>query len=183
MKKIALCLAAVSAFALAAPASAQGCFGASGGRTNLSSDCTGTTSCDKSGTGGKVFGGYRFLPYLGAEVADLNFGKAKAVADIDGTQVNAQIKTSGFGAGVTLMGDLAPSWTATAPLGVARMTADISGTAGGSAGSDKEHSTQAYFGLGVGYAMSKDVSLDASADFSRSNYAGESASVRMIAWA
>ena len=43
----------------------------------------------------------------------------------------------------------------------------------------------AYIGeeVRLGYAMSKDVSLDASADFSRSYYAGESASVRMIAWA
>lgn len=180
MKKIALCLAAAGAFVLSAPASAQGYFGASVGRTSLSSDCTGLTSCDKTGTGGKVYGGYRFLPYLGAEVAYLNFGKAKAVADFGGTPVNAEIKTSGIGAGVAMMGDLGPSWNAFARLGVARMTADVSGSALGVPVSEKDRTTQAYFGLGVGYALNKTVSLDASADFSRSKFEGESSNVRML---
>lgn len=180
MKKIALCLAAIGAFALSAPASAQAYFGASVGRTNLSSDCTGLTSCDKSGNGGKLFGGYRFMPYLGAEVAYLNFGKAKASADFAGTLVNADIKTTGIGAGLTMMGDLGASWNAFARLGVARMTADVSGSALGVTVSEKDRTTQAYFGLGFGYAVSKEVSIDASADFSRSKFEGESSNVRML---
>lgn len=180
MKKIALCLAAAGALALSASASAQGYIGASVGRTSLSSDCTGLASCDKSGTGGKIFAGYSFLPYLGAEVAYLNFGKARAVADVAGTLVNAEIKTSGIGAGLAMRGDLAPSWNAFARLGVARMTADVSGSALGVAVSEKDRTTQAYFGLGVGYALSKVVSIDASADFSRSKFEGESSNVRML---
>ena len=101
-------------------------------------------------------------------------------AVVDGTLFNAEIKTTGFGAGLTLRGDLNPSRNAVARLGVARMTADVSGSALGVSASDTDNSKQATFGLGSGDAVRKAVSIDVSADFSRSKFAGETGTVCML---
>ncbi len=180
MKKTRMGWAAVAALSLSTAASAQGYLGASIGQTHLNADCSGTLTCDTSDTGFKAFGGYKFHPNMALELNYLNFGKAKASALVGGTTVNAEIKTTGIGAGVAFMGEFAPSWLGTARVGVARVKTEITGSMSGLFASDSESSTQAYFGLGVGYAMTKNVSLDLSADFSRSHYAGESSNVRMV---
>lgn len=180
MKRTWIGCIAMAALGLSTAAGAQAYLGAGLGATQLSADCTGTLTCDNSDTGFKFFGGYKFMPNVSGEVVYLNFGKAKATAMFGSSTVQAEIKTSGIGAGVAVMGELAPSWLGVARLGVARMKADISGTMLGASASDNESSTQAYFGLGVGYALTKSLSLDLSADFSRSHYNGESGNVRML---
>jgi len=180
MKKTFIAMAASALLAFAATAQAQGYVGAAGGPTNLDADCTGTITCDNSGTGFKVYGGYKFLPFLAGELTYMSFGKAKASVGFGGGVVNAEIKTTGFGGGVALMGDLAPNWPAAARLGVARVKADVTGSAFGVSASDSDDTTQAYFGFDVGYAFSKNAAVTLSADFSRSKYAGETADVRLL---
>lgn len=180
MKKSSAAAAAAGLLAFAGLTHAQGYVGVSGGATHLEADCTGTTSCDNNGTGFKLFGGYKFTPNLAGELVYLNFGKAKASANIGGTLISAEIKTSAVGGGVAVMGDLAPNVPASARLGVASVKADLSGRAGAVSVSDSDSSTQAYFGLDVGYAFSKALAVTLSADFSRSKSSGDTGSVRMI---
>jgi opacity protein-like surface antigen len=78
------------------------------------------------------------------------------------------------------MGVFAPSWSGVARLGAVRMKTEISGSMSGIFAADSDTATEAYFGLGVGYAVWKNLSLDLSADFSKSHYSGESNNVRMI---
>lgn len=180
MKKTFIAMAATALLAFAATAQAQGYVGAAFGPTNLDTDCTGTVTCDKSGSGFKVYGGYKFLPFLAGELTYMSFGKAKASVDFGGSLVTAEIKTSGFGGGVAFMGDLAPNWPAAARLGIARMKADVSGSAFGISASQSESTTQAYFGLDIGYAFSKNAAVTLSADFSRSEFDGAGDNVRLI---
>lgn len=81
-------LVAIALAGLYATASAQGYAGAVAGMANLDLDCKGVISCDKKGTGGKIYAGQRFdknpLVNLGRfkidtiEVGYLRFGNASA---------------------------------------------------------------------------------------------------------
>jgi OOP family OmpA-OmpF porin len=180
MKKTFIALAATTLLAFAATAQAQGYVGVAGGPSNLDTDCSGTVTCDKSGTGFKVYGGYKFMPFLAGEVTYMSFGKAKASVDFGGSLATAEIKTTGFGAGVAFTGDLAPNWPASARIGVARMKADVSGSAFGIPVSESDNTTQAYFGLDVGYAFTKNMAVTLSLDYSRSEFDGAGDPVRLI---
>jgi OmpA-OmpF porin, OOP family len=180
MKKTLLSLLTVSALALSSAASAQGYVGLGVGTTNLNADCAGTSSCDKTGTGFKLFGGYKYTPNIAAELVYFDFGKAKATIPDVGGPLNGEIKTSAIGLGAAFMGPFAPEWSGVARLGIARVKGKVSASQGSRSASDSENSTQAYFGLGVGYALSKNASVDLSADFSKSKFSGESGNVRMI---
>lgn len=73
--------------------------GASVGQSNYSIDCSGT--CDKTDIGFKLFGGYMFTPYIGAELDYGWYGKAKVNTNVVGTgggvtNVIAEAKTDGF---------------------------------------------------------------------------------------
>jgi OOP family OmpA-OmpF porin len=56
-------------------------------------DCPG--DCDKTDIGGKVFGGFMFTPYIGAELAYASYGKAKLNANVSGINVLGELKSSG----------------------------------------------------------------------------------------
>src|SRR5512145_1131960 len=56
-----------------------------------SAGCVG--ECDKTDIGFKLYGGYMFTPYIGAEVGYGAFGKAKVGVTGVG---NAELKSSGF---------------------------------------------------------------------------------------
>lgn len=180
MKKTMFSILALSALALSSAASAQGYVGLGIGATHFNADCTGTTSCDKTGTGFKLFGGYKYNPSIAGEIVYFDFGKAKAtIPDVSGP-VNGEIKTSAFGLGAAFMGPFSPEWSGVARLGIARVKTKVTASLGSLSASDSENTTQAYFGLGVGYALSKNATVDLSADFSKAKFSGESANVRMF---
>ena len=109
-------LTALAALTLSTAASAQVYGVVSAGISRLDVDCTGASSCDKSGTGIKLLGGYRFMPNLAAEIGFFDYGKAKA----SGSGVTGEIKNTAFGGGVAYHLDLAPSWNAVGRLGGGR---------------------------------------------------------------
>jgi OOP family OmpA-OmpF porin len=180
MKKTWIGLAAVAALGLSTAASAQAYLGVGIGATHLNTDCSGTTTCDTNDTGFKVLGGYKFHPNFAMELNYLNFGKAKATGASGGLTVSAEIKTVAIGGGVAMVGEIAPNWQGVARLGAASVKTDIAGSLSGFSAADNERSTQAYMGLGLGYTLTKGVSIDLSADFSRSHYGGDTANVRMV---
>lgn len=165
MKKQALF--GIAALFLSAAASAQAYVSVSAGTARLDADCGGVAVCDKSGNAFKLLGGYRFMPNLAAEFGVLSFGKAR-FADAAGSLT---ITTTAVGGGIAFRQDLSKDWNFVARLGLASVKTKLeaSSTALGSGG-DSDNNVLPYLGLGVGYKLSKDVSLDAAWDFSKSKY-------------
>lgn len=163
LKKVSIALAI---FSLSAAASAQGYGVVSVGSSKFSLDCSGATTCDKSDTAYKLLGGYKLNPNLAVEAGFFDFGKARAS---DAT-TSATIKVSAFGGGVAWHQDLAPDWNFVGRLGLAQVKTKIGGTLGSVTVSDSDNSVQPYVGLGVGYKLSKNMSLDLAWDASRGKY-------------
>ncbi len=111
--------------------------------------------------------GYKFMPNLAAEIGYFDFGKVRASAP----GINAELKNSAFGGGVAYHLELAPSWNAVGRLGLAQVKTKISGTVAGlGSASDTDNNTALYAGLGVGYKISKTLSVDGAWDLSKSKY-------------
>lgn len=162
MKKQALLLGLM--LAAAGAAHAQAYVTASVGSSRFNVDCAGTSACDKTGSFGKVIGGYKFGPVLSAEVAYLDFGKTTAT--VDGLRL--AVKASGVGAGVALRGELSGPWTYAARLGLVSMKTTIESSTTGF--SDSDSNPTLYGGLGVGYRVTPNFSIDLAMDSSDVKY-------------
>ena len=159
--------AAMAAVAFSATASAQGYGVISAGTSKLDLDCTGATTCDKSGAAFKLLGGYRFAPAMAAEAGYFSFGKAKAADATSSTEVS----NTAFGGGLAFHGDLSPTWNAVARIGLAQVKTKITASIVGlGSASDSDSNIALYGGLGVGYKLSKTMSVDGAWDFSKSKY-------------
>jgi OOP family OmpA-OmpF porin len=161
------------------------------GMGSISVDCEGLNRCDKSSTGGKFHLGHRAANQWAFELTYLDWGKVRAqsteivsppasgqaVALGAGpvtVTVDGELRASGFGVGVAYFMPLATDWNAVLRLGVMRPEGKITGT-GSAQGitlseSASKRSTQAYFGLGVGYNLTPALALTGEADFSRVKY-------------
>jgi OOP family OmpA-OmpF porin len=161
-------LIALAALAFTTAASAQNFYGAASvGWSNLSFDCAGASSCDKSDVGYKFLGGFKFAPNFAGEIVYFDFGKA-ALSD---PGVTLDIKNTAWGAGVAFHQDLSPTWNFVARIGLADVTTKLSASAAGiGSASDSDSSTQFYLGLGTGYKLSKSTSVDFVWDWSRGKY-------------
>jgi len=174
MKPTALALAAAAALTLSSGAFAQAYVGAAAGQSHYNLDCTGTITCDRTDTGFKVYGGFKFTPNWAAEVNYFDFGKAKAtMSDGQGGTASASVKATGPGLGVAFFAPMSPNWQFVGRLGAARMKTTIDISAGGGSGSDSDTHTKAYYGLGVSYLLplaSKSLSIDAAVDWTKAEY-------------
>jgi OOP family OmpA-OmpF porin len=164
---------AVSALVLSAAASAQAYVGGSIGRAHVNVDCAGTTRCDNNGTGGKLFGGYKWSNGVAAEAQYFDWGTAKGTA----LGSDYELSSHGFGLGAAYHAPVAADWMLVARAGVVRNDAKFKVIGFGSLSETK---TKPYVGVAVGYKVTKDLSIDLSADFSRSTVAGDSASHNLI---
>jgi len=178
-------LLALTALALAGSAFAADAPGAyllvGGGKSHLSADCAGTTSCDSNGNAFKVVGGWRLGSGIAIEGVAFDFGKAKATVPLGGVNYAAELKSKAFGAGVAVYGDFAPSWSATARLGIASVKGTVNASGGGTTGSQSKTSTQAYVGAGIAYRFTDTVAAELAFDSSRAKFAGDqTATVRAI---
>jgi OOP family OmpA-OmpF porin len=159
----------------ASQALAQGYVGGGIGSTRINVDCSGLDTCDKSDTGGKIYGGYLFGPQVGVELAYFDWGKAKGSGTIDlgnGPPVRGtgEVKGDGFGVGLAYIAPFSNDWSGVARIGVARNKGKTSGSALGFGVSESFTSTEAYLGLGVGYKLAPMLTLTGEADFSRLKY-------------
>jgi OOP family OmpA-OmpF porin len=180
MKKIFLAIAALTSLATTSAFADGGYIGGAVGQSHFNADCSGTTNCKNNDTGYKLFGGYKFSPNMAAEVSYFDYGKITAGVPLGGTVFNVQIKGSGVGLGVAFMGDFAPQWSGVARVGIASNRTKVSATGGGFSGADSETKATAYAGLGVGYALTKEMKIDAALDFSNLKYSGQTANVRLL---
>lgn len=170
---------------------AQAYVGGGLGWGNISVDCADLATCDKSNTGGKLYGGYRFASDWAVEAVYFNWGKVKAqstelvslpasaravplVSSPIMVTVDGQLKATGLGIGVAYFMPFASDWNGVARLGIMRTDGKITGT-GSAQGvtyseSSSKKSTLAYFGFGVGYNLTPSLALTGEADFSRVKY-------------
>jgi OOP family OmpA-OmpF porin len=184
--------AAAAALMLSSHAFAQAYLGVAAGQSHLNDDCTGTTTCALNSTGMKLFAGYRLNPTWAAEVNYFDFGKAKATLDMppvagsaagsaSGDTVSVAIKAKAIGVGLVGSTPASANWLGLVRFGVVRVKADVSGSVGSqSVPSDSDTSAQAYIGLGIGYTIAKNLTLDGTGDFSRARWRDSSADVRLI---
>lgn len=172
-------LVAACGFGFASSAYAQQAYvGASGGVSNWSVDCAGTTSCDKSGSSFKLFGGYDINPNFAVEGAYASLGKATATGVIAGVgNVAVESKASGFELAGVFKAPFSKEFTGFAKLGVSFMKGEASAVAGAQAGSSSENSTNLLAGLGVSYAVTKDVAIRGEWETRKVKVAGDSGNV------
>jgi hypothetical protein len=178
MKKIPLALAASAAMLVASGAGAQPYVGAAvGASRSTTSECP----CDASGNAWKVQGGYRFGAGFAGEIGYIDFGQANA--RVFGT--NIQAKAAGFTAGAAYEYAFDDRWALGGRLGIARIQ-----TGGGSSfvlnGSGnidafvvatEETETAPYYGVVGTFAITRNLKLEAAADWSRAQPAGTTAVV------
>lgn len=181
---------AMLSFSTAHAQGAQGYIGGGLGWTNISVDCGAWEQCDKSGTGGKLYGGYRFSNQFAVEAVYIDWGKFTA----SGTETvlarsglathlqttpltvaaNVELKPKGLGLGVAYFAPFSAAWNGVARLGVMQMDGklEVGGTAKGVSVSlsESKKSTFAYFGFGVGYQLMPNLAVTGEADFSRVKY-------------
>lgn len=158
---LAASLASGAAFAQVGPY-----VGGSVGGTNYSIpsveglDVCALVSCDKSDVGFKVFGGYMFTPYLGAEIQYANYGKAKAS---EGGE-SLEIKTAGFGA--FLVGQYPiDNFRLFGKIGMAYLDTEVSVT-----GFDTDSDKAANFAWGVGASYMFNKNLGVRAEYEQTKW-------------
>ena len=172
---------------------AQGYVGGGLGWANIGVDCTDVAACDKSGTGGKLYGGYRFANQFALEGVYINWGKAKGritddlvvpvglAVPLDGSPIpvtaDVDLKAAGLGIGMAYFMPVAKDWTGVVRLGVIsnkgrlKLTASSNGSTVSE--SDSKRAAFADLGFGVGYNLSPNLALTGEADFSRVKYGSE----------
>lgn len=161
---------------------AQGYVGAGAGQSRINIDCAGADTCDKTDTGWKVYGGFRWPSQWAAELNYFDWGKARASAtDPELGTGTLEVRGTGLGIGVAYFMPLTTGWICVGRLGMARSTGKTTVTLGTASASDTFHSTEPYYGAGCGYSFGNNVTLTLEADFSRVKYlSDQKASTRLL---
>lgn len=140
------------------------------GQSAFEADCSGLQSCDKSDNAFKFIGGYRFGGGLAVEGVVLDFGKTTGA--LGGASADLQVRAVGVGA--ALHADLAPRLGVTLRLGLANVRAQGTGSFGGSQVLSESDSTmEAYAGVGLNFAFTKTLALEAGWDGTRGELNGD----------
>jgi OmpA-OmpF porin, OOP family len=143
---------------------------AGGSHSNL--DCERASSCDRNGTGFKLLGGYKLTDNVAVEAHYADYGKAKGKfsGDLNAIDINIDAKLSGYGAGIALQGDFSRDWNGVVRAGLASNKVTAHAWTGGLSVYASETRTRAYIGAGVGYQLTKDVSLTAAIDYTQGEF-------------
>lgn len=177
MKKIALAAALTG---MMAAASAQVYVAGNVGQSHFSADCSGVENCDKSDVGYKLTVGYKLNPLVAIEASYVDFGKVKGTVRESGVPVNVDIKSNGLLFAAALRYQAAPALDLVGRLGLSSLKSKATASAFGVNASESYSSTKPYIGLGVEYALNKQLRLTAGADFTRIKLDGESGSIRLL---
>lgn len=191
---VAAVLVVLSSALAAQPAHAQAFVGASAGRTDWKDvECGNAAACDRKDTGWTIRGGYRYTPWFGVEGRYFDLGKAHtAVAAGDGGDpVNADFSAKGFGIDVVLSWPVSDRVSVSGMAGIARSEAksdfpertfDSGGATITQVGVQQtRRGTNPYYGLGVAFGVTPQLSVSLEAERYRIDFGGSStASVDML---
>lgn len=174
MQKLALALAVCAMSAGAFAAEDKFYVGGAIGRGSHNVEDLPGASVDESDTGYKLFGGYRFSKELAVEVGYFDFGQATAKV---GSLTVGKYETSAFGGGVAFTLPFADKWSGIGRLGLASVK--TKGTVLGI--SDSEDNVKLYGGLGIGYAITPQINVQGTWDFTQAEIDGDSGRVDLLA--
>ena len=153
--KHAVAAAAVT-MVMSTGASAQAFLGGAVGQGRVDTDLV-----DDRGTGGKVFGGYRFSTGVAVEATYFYYGK---LTDPAGVSLPEGVSLEGTGLGL----GLAYSAELNRVIGAVRAGwAENKVKLGGPLGSDSDRDGKPYLGVSLGYRVTPHISIDAAADFTK----------------
>ncbi len=166
----------VSGLALSAGAFAQSYIGATAGSARADIDCAGASSCKKSDTAFKVFGGYDISPMFAVEAGFFSLGTASASYsgasgkfEARGIEVSGLIKTPAM-----------KGFIGYGKLGVAAIKAETTVKVGADSGLLSKNSNQAVYGFGLMYQLNNDIRLRTEIErrnVKAANFDGSSATV------
>jgi OmpA-OmpF porin, OOP family len=171
MKKISLSLIALVALAVsnfAAAQQSQAYVGLQVGTSRANLDCSGFSTCDKTDTAYKVYGGYKLTPQWAIELGYTDFGKIKLSDPVE----SGDVKTNSLGVGAAFLMPFNNDWSGTLRFGIASDETKVSGSL---SGSDSERKTKPYVGLGVGYALNKQITVTGNWDWTEGEFRGDKA--------
>lgn len=147
MKKIAL---AAMISLVAGGAMAQAYVGVGVGQSKIPTDCVAGVTCKDTDTGYKLYGGYMFNKFVGAELGYIDFGKAT----IDVSFAHAEVKAHAVTLAAVGRGELGAGFSGVGRLGMANSSIDETSNFGFA---DSGSTTKLYWGLGLEYAFSKQI--------------------------
>lgn len=170
MKKTLL---ALGAFLTCSSTLAQVYVGASLGLTQQDPNCGGWSSCDKSDTGLKIYGGYKLTKEWAVELAYTDFGSV----GLNSGPFSGSYSASALSAGGAFFLPLAPKFTGIGRFGLASVDGDYSAPFGNSG---SESSIEPYVGLGIAYTLTPKLSLTGSFDYVNVDYPRGSGSATLF---
>jgi len=175
MKK--LLLGATTAAALLVPFAAFSQYVGLGiGPSRIDINCAGATTCDKTDTGFKLYGGWHFAGPFAGELTYFDWGKADLTAAADSLKTRAR----GLGLGVAYFIPLA-AVQCVVRAGVARNRAETDTVVGGVGSSASFNKTAPYYGTGCAWGFAPTWWLTGEIDISRARYtATDNADLRLI---
>jgi OOP family OmpA-OmpF porin len=161
---LAASLASGAAFAQVGPY-----VGASVGQSNYSINCSGT--CDKTDIGFKIFGGYMFTPYLGAELDYGWYGTAKINTTYQGKNPVLEANSDGY-SGFFIAQYPIDNFRVFGKLGFARLNTTLDGCITGQPQCVNNNDASFNFAWGVGgtWMFNKQVGLRAEYEARKFNY-------------
>lgn len=171
MKRFIAAAVALTGMAFSASALAQGYVGVSAGRSRIDLDCAGTTSCDRTDTGAKIFGGYMFMPNFGAEIAYYDLGEATIEGPVSGSLRGRSLGV--FGVAAAPFGQ----FSVFGKLGAVSTKAEVDVTG---IGSDSERKTNVGWGLGASYEFTNNIGVRAEFERMRVEFADDKDDVDLI---
>jgi len=149
-------------------AAAEGHVGLAVGPSSFKVNCAGLSRCDESDVGVKFFGGYRYTPMVAGELAYIDFGKSVSTGTQNGFGLEGTFRAYALVANVALRAPLAQDITGIARGGLARVRGSLEQRADGVViATEARTSLQPYIGLGLQYALKRNVSLDVGLDMTR----------------
>ena len=171
MKK-ALSLLTLAALFASTSALAQVYVGGTLGLTQQGPNCSGWSSCDKSDTGLKLYGGYKLSKEWALEAAYTDFGSVS----LRSGPVSGSYSATALSAGGAFFLPLVPKLTGIARFGLALVDGDYSAPFNGSS----ESSIEPYVGLGVAYSLNPQLSVTGSFDYMNADYPRGSGSASLF---
>lgn len=175
--KRALCTLALAAASTSALA--QGYIGFAGGLSRQDVNCSNWSSCDRSDTGFRLYGGYQFNKFAAIELGYSDFG---TVSLSSGNIATGNYTANAITLGAALHLPLAPKLTGIARAGLASVDADYSyaGPFGLFGASWSESGIEPYVGFSLAYALTPQLSLTGSFDYQRVDYPRGSGSATLL---
>lgn len=143
-------------------------------------DCVASFACDRSSSHAKLTGGYRLADAVELQTIFFASGKFKGGDTTPlGTEFGGSFKVRGLGLSAGYRWELAPKWQLTARAGAAavRTRFDYENAAYGSASKTK---LEPLVGVGIGYAISPQVTVGIDYDATRFKVHTEHGSLQML---